>query len=133
MRELIIDYYLHQIFPTLFFNVSTDTNQLYLQTGSFSFKDMKSWLSGHLLTNAAKNSFSKLMEKLCVVMEVTPVDSRRSMTYVEKDSLVQRLARGLHKINAQTLEAGITDRTPATVGMISYIMEAFPLCRISKC
>ncbi|XP_032070552.1 coiled-coil domain-containing protein 171 isoform X2 [Thamnophis elegans] len=76
--------------------------------------DMKSWLSGHLLTNAAKNSFSKLMEKLCVVMEVTPMDSSRSMTYVEKDSLVQRLARGLHKINAQTLEAGITDRTPAT-------------------
>ncbi|XP_034266371.1 coiled-coil domain-containing protein 171 isoform X3 [Pantherophis guttatus] len=102
-----------------------DTNQLYLQTGSFSFKDMKSWLSGHLLTNAAKNSFSKLMEKLCVVMEVAPVDSSRSMTYVEKDSLVQRLARGLHKINAQTLEAGITDRTPAMKTIASLQKQIF--------
>uniref|UniRef100_A0A670ZIT0 Coiled-coil domain containing 171 n=1 Tax=Pseudonaja textilis TaxID=8673 RepID=A0A670ZIT0_PSETE len=87
--------------------------------------DMKSWLSGHLLTNAAKNSFSKLMEKLCVVMEVTPVDSSRSMTYVEKNSLVQRLARGLHKINAQTLEAGITDRTPATKTVASLQKQIF--------
>ncbi|XP_058027407.1 coiled-coil domain-containing protein 171 isoform X3 [Ahaetulla prasina] len=102
-----------------------DTNQLYLETGSFSFKDMKSWLSGHLLTNAAKNSFSKLMEKLCVVMEVPPADSSRSMTYVEKDSLVQRLARGLHKINAQTLEAGITDRTPAMKTIASLQKQIF--------
>ncbi|XP_070592989.1 LOW QUALITY PROTEIN: coiled-coil domain-containing protein 171 [Erythrolamprus reginae] len=87
--------------------------------------DMKSWLSGHLLTNAAKNSFSKLMEKLCVVMEVTPADSSRSMTYVEKDSLVQRLARGLHKVNAQTLEAGITDRTPAMKTIVSLQKQIF--------
>ncbi|XP_029140704.1 coiled-coil domain-containing protein 171 [Protobothrops mucrosquamatus] len=87
--------------------------------------DMKSWLSGHLLTNAARNSFSRLMEKLCTVMEVTPVDSSRSMTYAEKDSLVQRLARGLHKINAQTLEARITDRTPATKTIASLQKQIF--------
>ncbi|XP_025021984.1 coiled-coil domain-containing protein 171 [Python bivittatus] len=87
--------------------------------------DPKSWLSGHLLTNTARNSFSKLMDKLCIMMEVTPVDSSRSMTYVEKDSLVQRLARGLHKINAQTLEAGITDRTPAMKNIASLQKQLF--------
>ncbi|KAM6468335.1 coiled-coil domain-containing protein 171 isoform 5-T11 [Liasis olivaceus] len=87
--------------------------------------DLKSWLSGHLLTNTARNSFSKLMHKLCIMMEATPVDSRRSVTYVEKDSLVQRLARGLHKINAQTLEAGITDRTPAMKNIASLQKQIF--------
>ncbi|XP_063151113.1 coiled-coil domain-containing protein 171 [Candoia aspera] len=87
--------------------------------------DLKSWLSGHLLTNAARNSFSKLMDKLCIVMEVTPVDHSRNMTYVEKDSLVQRLARGLHKINAQTLEAGITNRTPAMKNIATLQKQIF--------
>ncbi|XP_054842104.1 coiled-coil domain-containing protein 171 isoform X2 [Eublepharis macularius] len=79
-----------------------------------SKSDLNSWLSGHLLVSAARNSFSKLMDKLCVMMEVAPADSSRSITYVEKDSLVQRLARGLHKINAQALKAGINDRVPIT-------------------
>ncbi|KAF7244544.1 hypothetical protein EYD10_09175 [Varanus komodoensis] len=76
--------------------------------------DMNSWLSGHLLTTAARNSFSKLMEKLCVVMEVATTDSSRSIAFIEKDLLVQKLARGLHKINAQALKAGVNERAPAT-------------------
>ncbi|KFV70436.1 Coiled-coil domain-containing protein 171, partial [Dryobates pubescens] len=74
--------------------------------------DPKPWLSGHLLVSAARNSFSKLMEKLIVIMEGVPPDSSRSITYLEKDSLVQRLAHGLHKINTQALEAGLCDRLP---------------------
>ncbi|KAM9367327.1 coiled-coil domain-containing protein 171 [Phaethornis superciliosus] len=74
--------------------------------------DPKPWLSGHLLLSAARNSFSKLMDKLDVIMETVPLDSSRSLTYLEKDSLVQRLAHGLHKINTQALEAGLCDRLP---------------------
>uniref|UniRef100_A0A8B9GPD5 Coiled-coil domain containing 171 n=1 Tax=Amazona collaria TaxID=241587 RepID=A0A8B9GPD5_9PSIT len=74
--------------------------------------DPKLCLSEHLLVNAARNSFSKLMNKLNVIMESVPLDSRRSFTYLEKNSLVQRLAHGLHKINTQALEAGLCDRLP---------------------
>ncbi|KAM4640457.1 coiled-coil domain-containing protein 171 isoform 2-T2 [Amazona ochrocephala] len=74
--------------------------------------DPKLCLSEHLLVNAARNSFSKLMNKLNVIMESVPSDSRRSFTYLEKNSLVQRLAHGLHKINTQALEAGLCDRLP---------------------
>ncbi|NWR74394.1 CC171 protein, partial [Centropus unirufus] len=74
--------------------------------------DPEPWLSGHLLVSAARNSFSKLMDKLHVIMETIPLDSSRSITYLEKDSLVQRLAHGLHKINAQAQEAGLCDRLP---------------------
>lgn len=57
------------------------------------------------------------MDKLCIIMEVGNADSSRSITYVEKDSLVQRLAQGLHKINAQALKEGTNDRVPVTVRM----------------
>lgn len=82
---------------------------------SFFFKELNSWLSGHLLVNAARSSFSKFMDKLCLLMEATVAENRRSVAYIEKDSLVQRLARGLHKINAQALKAGINDSIPITV------------------
>ncbi|NXO57067.1 CC171 protein, partial [Aramus guarauna] len=72
----------------------------------------KPWLSGHVLANAARSSFSKLMDKLDVIMETVPLDNSSSITYLEKDSLVQRLAHGLHKINSHTLEAGLCDRLP---------------------
>ncbi|XP_035751490.1 coiled-coil domain-containing protein 171 isoform X9 [Egretta garzetta] len=74
--------------------------------------DAKPWLSGHSLVSVARNSFSKLMDKLNVIMETVPLDSSRSITYLEEDSLVQRLAHGLHKINTQALEAGLCDRLP---------------------
>ncbi|OXB55536.1 hypothetical protein ASZ78_002565 [Callipepla squamata] len=72
----------------------------------------ESCLSGQFLVTAARNSFSKLMNKLNVIMETVPLDSSRNVSYVEKKSLVQRLAHGLHKINARTLEAGWNDRLP---------------------
>ncbi|XP_053157808.1 coiled-coil domain-containing protein 171 isoform X2 [Hemicordylus capensis] len=87
--------------------------------------DLNSWLSGHLLINAARNSFSKFMDKLFIVMEATAVDSSRSITYMEKDSLVQRLARGLHKINAQALKAGINDNIPVTKSIASLQKQIF--------
>ncbi|KAF1545048.1 hypothetical protein FQV19_0016664, partial [Eudyptula minor] len=84
--------------------------------------DTKPWLSGHLLVSAARNSFSKLMDKLNVIMESVPLDSSRSITYLEKDSLVQRLAHGLHKINTQALEAGLCDRLPI-MKSIAYLQK----------
>ncbi|KAM4879268.1 coiled-coil domain-containing protein 171 [Sylvia borin] len=70
----------------------------------------KSRLSGRLLLSAAKNSFSKLMDKLHVIMEAVPLDHSKYSTCLEKDSLVQNLAHGLNKINTQALEAGLCDR-----------------------
>ncbi|KAF1494210.1 hypothetical protein FQV08_0007374, partial [Pygoscelis antarcticus] len=87
--------------------------------------DTKPWLSGHLLVSAARNSFSKLMDKLNVIMESVPLDSSRSITYVEKDSLVQRLAHGLHKINTQALEAGLCDRLPIMKSIASLQKQIF--------
>lgn len=55
------------------------------------------------------------MEKLNVIMETVPPYSSRSVTCLEKDSLIQRLAYGLHKINTQALEAGLCDRLPIMV------------------
>ncbi|XP_050800082.1 coiled-coil domain-containing protein 171 isoform X4 [Gopherus flavomarginatus] len=87
--------------------------------------DPNSWLCGHLLISAARNSFSKLMDKLNVLMETVAVDSSRTITYVEKDSLVQRLARGLHKINAQALKAGLGDRIPIRKSIASLQKQIF--------
>ncbi|XP_053910443.1 coiled-coil domain-containing protein 171 isoform X3 [Cuculus canorus] len=74
--------------------------------------DPKLCLSGSLLVSAARSSFSKLMDKLNAIMETVPPDSSRSITYLEKDSLVERLAHGLNKINNKALEAGLYDRLP---------------------
>ncbi|KAM9507909.1 coiled-coil domain-containing protein 171 [Guaruba guarouba] len=87
--------------------------------------DPKLCLSEHLLVNAARNSFSKLMNKLNVIMETVPLDSRRSITYLEKNSLVQRLAHGLHKINTQALEAGLCDRLPIMESIASLQKQIF--------
>ncbi|XP_074022212.1 coiled-coil domain-containing protein 171 [Numenius arquata] len=87
--------------------------------------DPRPWLSGHLLISAARNSFSKLMDKLNIIMETVPVDSSRSSIYLEKDSLVQRLAHGLHKINSQALEAGLCDRLPIMKSIASLQKQIF--------
>ncbi|NXL46456.1 CC171 protein, partial [Podilymbus podiceps] len=87
--------------------------------------DPKAWLSGHLLVSAARNSFSKLMDKLNVIMETVPLDSSRSVTYLEKESLVQRLAHGLHKINTQALEAGLCDRLPIMKSIATLQKQIF--------
>lgn len=87
------------------------------------FKGTKSWLSGKLLLSAARNSFSKLMDKLNVIMEMVPLDPSKCITYLEKDSLVQSLAHGLHKINTQALEAGLCDRVSSMVCMIIVLLH----------
>ncbi|XP_051843078.1 coiled-coil domain-containing protein 171 isoform X3 [Antechinus flavipes] len=74
--------------------------------------DPNSRLCGHLLISAAKNSFAKLMDKISLAMENIPRGSNRNFTYMEKDSLVQRLARGLHKVNTEALKYGIGGPMP---------------------
>lgn len=80
-------------------------------------EDPNSRICGHLLIGAAKNSFAKLMDKVSLAMESIPLHSNRSITYIEKDSLVQRLARGLHKVNTQALKYGLREHVPILVCM----------------
>ncbi|XP_019373099.1 PREDICTED: coiled-coil domain-containing protein 171 isoform X3 [Gavialis gangeticus] len=87
--------------------------------------DPDSWLCGPLLISAARNSFSKLMDKFNIIMETVQLDNSRSITYIEKDSLVQRLACGLHKINAQALKAGLNERVPITKSIASLQKQIF--------
>ncbi|XP_059692812.1 coiled-coil domain-containing protein 171 isoform X4 [Haemorhous mexicanus] len=85
----------------------------------------KSWLSGKLLLSAARNSFSKLMDKLNVIMGTVPFDHCKYITYLEKDSLVQSLAHGLKKINTQALEAGLCDRVSTMKNIESLQKQIF--------
>ncbi|XP_077028237.1 coiled-coil domain-containing protein 171 isoform X2 [Agelaius phoeniceus] len=85
----------------------------------------KSWFSGKLLLSAARNSFSKLMDKLNVIMETVPLDHCKYITYLEKDSLVQSLAHGLNKINTQALEAGLCDRVSSMKNIESLQKQIF--------
>ncbi|NXN33488.1 CC171 protein, partial [Nycticryphes semicollaris] len=87
--------------------------------------DPRPWLSGSLLVSAARNSFSKLMDKLTIIMETVPVDSSKNIIYLEKDSLAQRLAHGLHKINTQAQEAGLCDRLPIMKSIASLQKQIF--------
>ena len=58
------------------------------------------------------------MNKISLAMESLPLhSSSRSITYVEKDSLVQRLARGLHKVNTLALKYGLQGHVPILVWM----------------
>ncbi|XP_063176623.1 coiled-coil domain-containing protein 171 isoform X2 [Chroicocephalus ridibundus] len=93
--------------------------------GKHNLPNPNPWLSGHLLVSAARNSFSKLMDKLNVIMETVPADSIRSITYLEKDSLIQRLAHGLQRINRQALEAGLCDRLPIMKSIASLQKQIF--------
>uniref|UniRef100_A0A8C8E7U6 Coiled-coil domain containing 171 n=1 Tax=Otus sunia TaxID=257818 RepID=A0A8C8E7U6_9STRI len=93
--------------------------------GKRNLSNPKPWLSEHLLVSAARNSFSKLMDKLNVIMEAVPLDNSMTITYQEKDSLVQRLAHGLHKINTQALEDGLCDRLPIMKCIASLQQQIF--------
>lgn len=90
---------------------------IFLCLFSFSFEDPNSRICGHLLIGAAKNSFAKLMDKISLAMDSMPLHNNRSITYVEKDSLVQRLARGLHKVNTLALKYGLQGHVPILVCM----------------
>ncbi|NWR45991.1 CC171 protein, partial [Regulus satrapa] len=69
--------------------------------------DPDSWLSGHSLISAARNCFAKLMDNLNVLMDTAQGSPCECRAYLERDSLIQRLACGLHRVNAQALEAGL--------------------------
>uniref|UniRef100_H0WK79 Coiled-coil domain containing 171 n=1 Tax=Otolemur garnettii TaxID=30611 RepID=H0WK79_OTOGA len=89
------------------------------------FEDPNSRVCGHLLIGAAKNSFAKLMDKISLAMECVPLHSSRSITYVEKDSLVQRLAHGLHKVNTLALKYGLRDHVPIMKSTASLQKQIF--------
>ncbi|KAL1777305.1 hypothetical protein HispidOSU_027573 [Sigmodon hispidus] len=58
-------------------------------------------------------------------MESIPLHSSRSITYVEKDSLVQRLARGLHKVNTLALKYGLRSHMPIMKSTASLQKQIF--------
>uniref|UniRef100_A0A8C6QNZ9 Coiled-coil domain containing 171 n=1 Tax=Nannospalax galili TaxID=1026970 RepID=A0A8C6QNZ9_NANGA len=87
--------------------------------------DPNSRICGHLLIGAAKNSFAKLMDKISLAMDSIPLRSSRSITYVEKDSLVQRLARGLHKVNTLALKYGLCGHMPIMKSTASLQKQIF--------
>ncbi|VFV18807.1 Hypothetical predicted protein [Lynx pardinus] len=87
--------------------------------------DPNSRICGHLLVGAAKNSFAKLMDKISLAMESIPLHSSKSITYVEKDSLVQRLARGLHKVNTLALKYGLHSHVPILKSTASLQKQIF--------
>ncbi|XP_052572838.1 coiled-coil domain-containing protein 171 isoform X2 [Peromyscus californicus insignis] len=87
--------------------------------------DPNSRICGHLLIGAAKSSFAKLMDKISLAMESIPLRSSRSITYVEKDSLVQRLARGLHKVNTLALKCGLRSHVPIMKSTASLQKQIF--------
>ncbi|XP_052032658.1 coiled-coil domain-containing protein 171 [Apodemus sylvaticus] len=87
--------------------------------------DPNSRICGHLLIGAAKNSFAKLMDKVSLAMDSIPLHSSRSITYVEKDSLVQRLARGLHKVNTLALKYGLCSHMPIMKSTASLQKQIF--------
>nr|XP_027806402.1 coiled-coil domain-containing protein 171 isoform X2 [Marmota flaviventris] len=87
--------------------------------------DPNSRICGHLLIGTAKNSFAKLMDKISLAMESIPLHNGRSISYVEKDSLVQRLARGLHKINTLALKYGLRGHVPIMKSTASLQKQIF--------
>ncbi|XP_056370599.1 coiled-coil domain-containing protein 171-like [Oenanthe melanoleuca] len=89
--------------------------------------DPNSWVSGHSLISPARNSFSKLMDNLSVLMETVQGKPCECRVYLEKDSLIQRLASGLHRVNAQALEAGFYDRLPSTRNIAILQQEMFEI------
>ncbi|XP_017679143.1 PREDICTED: coiled-coil domain-containing protein 171-like isoform X2 [Lepidothrix coronata] len=91
--------------------------------------DPNSWLSGNSLINAARSSFSKLMDKLCLMLGTVPLNYPRCITYLEKDSLIQRLACGLLRINNQALEAGLHMRLPSVRNVTSLQQLVFEYTR----
>ncbi|KAM4752990.1 coiled-coil domain-containing protein 171-like isoform 1-T1 [Cyanocitta cristata] len=87
--------------------------------------DPKFWHSGDSLISAARKSFAKLMDNLSILMEAAQVNACRCTAYLERDSLLQRLACGLHRVNAQALEAGLYDRLPTTRNVAILQQEVF--------
>ncbi|XP_054141141.1 coiled-coil domain-containing protein 171-like [Melozone crissalis] len=84
--------------------------------GVLNNQDSELWLSSNSLIGTARNCFAKLMDNLSVLMETVQGNTRGCRAFLERDSLIDRLARGLRRLNAQALEAGLHDRLPSTRG-----------------
>lgn len=97
--------------------VKLTRNNLHFSVFFSFFEDPNSRICGHLLIGAAKNSFAKLMDKISLAMDSIPLHSSRSITYIAKDSLVRRLAHGLHKVNTLALKYGLRGQVPILVCM----------------
>ncbi|XP_039572761.1 coiled-coil domain-containing protein 171-like [Passer montanus] len=90
-----------------------------------SKQDAHLWPSGHSLISTARSCFAKLMGNLSVLMETAQGSIHRCRAYLERDSLIQRLARGLNRVNVQALEAGLYDRLPSTRNIAILQQEIF--------
>ncbi|XP_069462154.1 coiled-coil domain-containing protein 171-like [Ambystoma mexicanum] len=75
-----------------------------------STTDTSARSSGHLIVNAARCSFSKLMEHFCLHMTNVPVS--RNLLRANAGSLSQRLACGLHKVDSKAVKAGFISKEP---------------------
>uniref|UniRef100_UPI00398F6BFA coiled-coil domain-containing protein 171-like isoform X2 n=1 Tax=Pristiophorus japonicus TaxID=55135 RepID=UPI00398F6BFA len=69
-------------------------------------------LSSRSMENAAKSSFSKLMDRLSVEMENVPLWCDRQFEYGHKKSLVQILGCGLYKANTKAGKQGLQVTVP---------------------
>ncbi|XP_078386435.1 coiled-coil domain-containing protein 171 isoform X1 [Cetorhinus maximus] len=69
-------------------------------------------LSSRSMENAAKGSFSKLMDRLIVEMENVPLWCNRQFGYGHKKSLVQILSDGLCNANAKARKEGLQVTVP---------------------
>ncbi|XP_066425980.1 coiled-coil domain-containing protein 171-like [Molothrus aeneus] len=97
--------------------------------GVLSNQDSELWLSSNSLIGTARNCFAKLMDNLSVLMETVQGNARGCRAYLERDSLIERLARGLQRVNAQALEAGFHDRLPSTRNIATLQQEIFEFSR----
>ncbi|XP_058679888.1 coiled-coil domain-containing protein 171-like [Ammospiza caudacuta] len=97
--------------------------------GVLSNQDSELWLSSNSLIGTARNCFAKLMDNLSVLMETVQGNTRGCRAFLERDSLIDRLARGLRRLNAQALEAGLHDRLPSTRNIATLQQEIFEFSR----
>ncbi|XP_063037473.1 coiled-coil domain-containing protein 171-like [Melospiza melodia melodia] len=97
--------------------------------GVLNNQDSELWLSSNSLIGTARNCFAKLMDNLSVLMETVQGNTRGCRAFLERDSLVDRLARGLRRLNAQALEAGLHDRLPSTRNIAILQQEIFEFSR----
>ncbi|XP_054141360.1 coiled-coil domain-containing protein 171-like [Melozone crissalis] len=97
--------------------------------GVLNNQDSELWLSSNSLIGTARNCFAKLMDNLSVLMETVQGNTRGCRAFLERDSLIDRLARGLRRLNAQALEAGLHDRLPSTRNIATLQQEIFEFSR----
>ncbi|CAN8220636.1 unnamed protein product [Coccothraustes coccothraustes] len=97
--------------------------------GVLSNQDSELWLSSNSLIGTSRNCFAKLTDSLSILLETVQENSRGCRVYLEKDSLIERLARGLRRLNTQALEAGLYGRLPSTRNIATLQQEIFEFSR----